>query len=184
MGIKPFYYYYDEKNFIFSSEIKPITQYLNSTLVDEDYLSDYLNTGLYDCDKRTFFKNINKLEDFPMLPVRIFKKFDLKSVSEDKIVKKLVSSGTSGRELSKIYLDKKNANNQVRVLGKIMSTILGNKRLPMLIIDQSPKILDRSIFNARSTAIYGFSIFGINHCFLLDKENKIDYISLNNFFSN
>ena len=126
-------------------------------------------------------KNNNKLEDFPMLPVRIFKKFDLKSVPEKKIVKKLVSSGTSGQELSKIYLDKKNANNQVRVLGKIMSTILGNERLPMLIIDQNPKILDRSIFNARSTAIYGFSIFGINHCFLLDKENKIDYISLNNF---
>ena len=126
-------------------------------------------------------KNNNKLEDFPMLPVRIFKKFDLKSVPEKKIVKKLVSSGTSGQELSKIYLDKKNANNQVRVLGKIMSTILGNKRLPMLIIDQNPKILDRSVFNARSTAIYGFSIFGINHCFLLDKENKIDYISLNNF---
>ena len=126
-------------------------------------------------------KNNNKLEDFPMLPVRIFKKFDLKSVPEKKIVKKLVSSGTSGQELSKIYLDKKNANNQVRVLGKIMSTILGNERLPMLIIDQNPKILDRSIFNARSTAIYGFSIFGKNHCFLLDKENKIDYISLNNF---
>ena len=126
-------------------------------------------------------KNNNKLEDFPMLPVRIFKKFDLKSVPEKKIVKKLVSSGTSGQELSKIYLDKKNANNQVRVLGKIMSTILGNERLPMLIIDQNPKILDRSVFNAKSTAIYGFSIFGINHCFLLDKENKIDYISLNNF---
>ena len=29
LGIKPFYYYYDEKNFIFSSEIKPITKYLN-----------------------------------------------------------------------------------------------------------------------------------------------------------
>ena len=126
-------------------------------------------------------KNNNKLEDFPMLPVRIFKKFDLKSVSEDKIVKKLVSSGTSGQELSKIYLDKKNANNQMRVLRKIMSTILGNKRLPMLIIDQNPRILDRSIFNARSAAIYGFSIFGIKHCYLLNKENKIDYVSLNNF---
>ena len=97
-----------------------------------------------------------------MLPVRIFKKFDLKSVSEDKIVKKLVSSGTSGQELSKIYLDKKNASDQVRVLGKIMSTILGNKRLPMLIVDQNPKILDKSIFNARTAAIYGFSIFGTN----------------------
>ena len=126
-------------------------------------------------------KNKNKLEDFPMLPVRIFKKFDLKSVSEDKIVKKLVSSGTSGQELSKIYLDKKNASDQVRVLGKIMSTILGNKRLPMLIVDQNPATLDRSIFNARATAIYGFSIFGTKHCYLLDRENKIDYVSLNNF---
>ena len=126
-------------------------------------------------------KNKNKLEDFPMLPVRIFKKFDLKSVSEDKIVKKLVSSGTSGQELSKIYLDKKNASDQVRVLGKIMSTILGNKRLPMLIVDQNPKMLDRLIFSARSAAIYGFSIFGTKHCYLLDKENKIDYVSLNNF---
>ena len=52
-----------------------------------------------------------------MLPVRLFKKFDFMSVSENKIVKKLVSSGTSGQELSKIYLDKKNSNNQVKVLG-------------------------------------------------------------------
>ena len=84
-----------------------------------------------------------------MLPVRLFKKFDFMSVSENKIVKKLVSSGTSGQELSKIYLDKKNSNNQVKVLGKIMSTLLGRKRLPMLIIDQNPEILDRSTFNAR-----------------------------------
>ena len=37
-------------------------KYLNLTYVDEECLSDYLNSGLYDCDKRTFFKNINQLE--------------------------------------------------------------------------------------------------------------------------
>jgi len=126
-------------------------------------------------------KNSDKLEDFPMLPVRLFKKFDLKSVSENKIVKKLISSGTSGQERSKIYLDKQNAKNQTKVLGKIVSTILGNKRLPMLIIGQNPKILDRSTFNAAAAAIYGFSIFGTNHSYLLDEENNIDYVSLNNF---
>ena len=126
-------------------------------------------------------RNNNRLEDFPMLPVRLFKKFDFKSVSENEIVKKIVSSGTSGKELSKIYLDKKNAHNQVKVLGKIMSTILGSKRLPMLIIDQNPELFNKSIFNARAAAIYGFSIFGKNHCFLLTKENNIDYMSLNNF---
>jgi len=128
-------------------------------------------------------KSNNKLENFPMLPVRLFKKFDFKSVSESAIVKKIVSSGTSGKELSKIYLDKKNAHNQVKVLGKIMSTILGNKRLPMLIVDQDPKLLNKSIFNARAAAIYGFSIFGKNYCFLLNEKNKIDYTSLNNFLA-
>ena len=126
-------------------------------------------------------KNKNRLEDFPMLPVKIFKKFDLKSVPEDKIVKKLVSSGTSNQELSKIYLDKKNANNQIRILGKIMSTFLGNKRLPMLIIDQDPKTEDRSIFNAKSAAIYGFSIFGKDHTYILNKLNEINYELLNDF---
>ena len=161
-----------EKNKIYTNQIKLLN------------LHHYKRCGKYKKiinNLKFKIKNKNKLEDFLMLPVRIFKKFDLKSVSEDKIVKKLVSSGTSGRELSKIYLDKKNASDQVRVLGKIMSTILGNKRLPMIIIDQDPKTLGKPIFDARAAAIYGFSIFGTKHCYLLDKENKIDYVSLNNF---
>ena len=36
-----------------------------------------------------------------MLPVRLFKKFDFKSVSGNKIVKRLVSSGTSGSRIVK-----------------------------------------------------------------------------------
>ena len=126
-------------------------------------------------------KKKNKLENFPMLPVRIFKKHDLQSVPRNKVIKKLVSSGTSGQELSKIYLDKENARSQTIVLKKIIETILGNQRLPMLIIDRDPKILDRSVFNAQLTAIYGFSIFGKHYCYLLDEEGNIDYKKLNEF---
>ena len=93
---------------------------------------------------------IKKVENFPMLPVRLFKKFELKSVKDSDVVKQLVSSGTSGKELSKIYLDKENAKNQVRVLDRIMSDLIGDKRLPMLIIDQNPKLLENNIFNANS----------------------------------
>ena len=126
-------------------------------------------------------KNKNNLEEFPMLPVKIFKKFDLKSVSDDQVSKKLVSSGTSGQELSKIYLDKINASNQVKVLGKIMASVLGNKRLPMLIVDKNQNSTDRLTFNAKSAAIYGFSIFGIKHSYLLNEDGEIDYNSLNHF---
>ena len=122
-----------------------------------------------------------KLEDFAMIPVRMFKNFNLKSVSKNKIVKTLVSSGTSGQNPSRIYLDKENAINQAKALKNIMESVLGKKRLPMLIIDQNPNLTDRFIFNAKSAAIYGFSLFGKNYCYLLNKNGDIDYRSLNNF---
>ena len=125
-----------------------------------------------------------KLSEIPFLPAKLFKEFDLKSIPKQKIFKILVSSGTTENKPSKIYLDKENAHNQVRILKKIMVTILGNKRLPMLIIDQNPKILNRSVFSARLTAIYGFSLFGKNHTYLLNEQGKIDYNLLNNFLEN
>jgi phenylacetate-coenzyme A ligase PaaK-like adenylate-forming protein len=172
LKIDPFSIGKKEKNRIFTDQIKSLTYHHYKFCKKYKKIIKNLKFRI---------KNINKLENFPMLPVRLFKNFDFKSVSEREVVKKIVSSGTSGKKLSKIYLDKKNAHNQVKVLGKIMSTILGNKRLPMLIIDQNPELFNKSIFNARAAAIYGFSIFGKKHCFLLSKENNIDYISLNNF---
>ena len=137
---------------------------------------------------KKIIKNLNfnsnknkKLEDFPMIPVRMFKNFDLYSVSKKKIIKTLVSSGTSGQKLSKIYLDRFNAENQLRVLKNILETILGKDRLPMLIIDKNPKLLDRTTFSARLAAIYGFSFFGKNHCYLLKQNGDVDYKSLNMF---
>ncbi len=122
-----------------------------------------------------------QLSDIPFLPTKLFKQFELKSISNEKKFKTLFSSGTTGSVPSKIYLDKENAHSQVKTLTKIMSTILGNIRLPMLIIDQNPKVLNRESFNARSVAIYGFSIFGKNHAYLLNDKGNIDYNSLNDF---
>ena len=51
----------------------------------------------------------------------------------------------------------------------------------MLIIDKKSTITDKSIFNARATAIFGFSLFGKNYCYLINENNEIDYKSLNNF---
>ena len=66
-------------------------------------------------------------------------------------------------------------------MNKIITTVIGNQRLPMLIIDQNPTIKIRSTFNARAAAIYGFSIFGKNHTYLLNNKGKIDYSLLNDF---
>ena len=61
--------------------------------------------------------------------------YDLLSINKDFIFKTMMSSGTSGQAVSKIFLDKKTSLNQSKALGKIVSNFLGKKRLPMLIID-------------------------------------------------
>ena len=128
-------------------------------------------------------KKKSEIDKIPFIPVRLFKELNLLSVKKDKIIKVLSSSGTSGNKTSKIYLDKKNALNQVKVLQKIINKILGNDRLLMLIIDKDTKNINRTNFNARIAAINGFSLFGKEHTFLLDEKNEINYTQLNKFLS-
>ncbi len=122
------------------------------------------------------------LEKQPYLPATLFKEKILKSVNKKKIVKILHSSGTSKMNVSKIYLDENNAKNQKIVLSKILKKTLGEERLPMLIIAQNPKDINYSShLSAQYAAIFGFSIFGQNHTYLLDDKNKINYKILNTF---
>jgi len=169
--LEPFSLNKEEKRKFFEKEINSLTlhHYKNS----KEY-KKILDSFEYKLENR----ELNKI---PFLPTKLFKEFNLRSVSKKKILKVLVSSGTTGTNPSKIHLDKENAYNQMSVLTKIMSTILGKRRLPMLIIDQNPKIPNRSVFNARTAAIYGFSMFGKNQTYLLNDKNEIDYISLSNF---
>ena len=126
-------------------------------------------------------KNINNLSDIPFLPVRLFKEFDFLSIKKKEIFKTLMSSGTSSNGLSKIYIDKTNALNQIKVLQKIFNNLIGNSRLPMLVIDKKNNNQNRNNFNASAAAISGFSIFANKIIYLLDQENNIDYEILNNF---
>ena len=124
------------------------------------------------------YKDQRKYSEIPFLPVRLFKMFDLYSVPKEKIVKTMTSSGTSGQKMSKIYLDKKAALNQSKALTKIVSTYLGPKRTPMIIIDSSSILKDRNMFSARGAGILGFSIFGTKRLFALDDnmELKVDEV--------
>ena len=161
------------------SEKKKIFENLINSLT----LHHYNNSKEYKKILDFFDYKFNKkqLNEIPFLPAKLFKQFELKSISKEKTFKTLYSSGTTNSVPSKIYLDKENAHNQMKALAKIMSTILGNTRLPMLIVDQNPKVINREVFNARSVAIYGFSTFGKNHTYLLDDEGEIDYNLLNDF---
>lgn len=124
-----------------------------------------------------------KLEDLPFLPVSLFKSFDLASVNKEDIVKTLTSSGTTGQAVSRIYLDRETSIRQTRVLAAIMAAFLGTKRLPMVVVDSSDLLKDRTRFNARVAGILGFSVFGRQHHYCLDDKLQLKLAELQDYLS-
>ena len=121
--------------------------------------------------------------DLPFLPVRLFKMFDLLSVKKEEVVKTMTSSGTSGQAVSKIYLDRETAANQTRVLTKIVSSFIGNVRIPMIIIDSETVLKDRNSFSARGAGILGFSMFGSKRIYALDENMQLKIDLLQEFLA-
>jgi hypothetical protein len=128
--------------------------------------------------------NIQRLEDMPFLPVSLFKTQLLKSVDEKDIYKILTSSGTTGQIPSRIVLDKTTANFQSIALSKIMTHVIGNERIPMLIVDSKSVLKDRNSYSARGAGIIGLSVFGKNHFYLLNEEFQPDLNNLRKFVEN
>ena len=130
-----------------------------------------------------FNKGINSISDLPFLPVSIFKQADISSVKKENIYKVLKSSGTTGNVPSKIYLDRNTAKNQSLALSHIMTHVLGQERLPMLIIDSLSVVKDRRSYSARGAGILGMSIYGKKHHYILDDKMDLDREALSSFIS-
>lgn len=125
--------------------------------------------------------NVCSYEELPFLPVRMFKDMELRSIEEEEIKKTITSSGTTGQQVSRIYLDQKTSMLQTKTLTKIVGDFLGNKRLPMLILDSSAVLKDRKMFSARGAGILGFSIFGRDKMYALNENMELDLEGLQMF---
>lgn len=119
-----------------------------------------------------------QLEDVPWLPVRLFKMLDLKSVRDEEVSRTLVSSGTTGAAVSRIFLNADTARSQTKALTRIFSHFAGSKRMRMLVVDDDSFLRDRTRFNARAAGILGFSNFGRDHLYLLDESLQPDWNKL------
>jgi phenylacetate-coenzyme A ligase PaaK-like adenylate-forming protein len=121
------------------------------------------------------------VSDLPFLPVSLYKTHALKSIADADVFKVLTSSGTTGSVPSRIFLDKDTAQLQSRALTKIMTHVLGNERLPMLIVDSKSVLRDRASFSARGAGILGMSVFGRKHQYILDDNMALDTAALTAF---
>ena len=160
-----------DKNKLFTSLLVNLIKYHYKNCKEYKKIINFFN---YNIDNTI-------IEEMPFLPVTLFKKFDLLSVPKNKIVKTLMSSGTTGNETSKIFLDKINSYNQTKTLSKLFSEITNNKRLPMIIVDTKTVLKDRNLFSARGAAILGFSMHGKDVTYVLDDKYKLKINTLLNF---
>ena len=117
----------------------------------------------------TGWRGALSLEEIPFFPVRLFKELTLKSISDDEVFRTLTSSGTTGDNVSRIFLDAEAASVQSQMMVRTMSEIIGKIRLPMLIIDSKSVTTGRS-FSARGAGILGMMNLGRKYCFALDDD--------------
>jgi hypothetical protein len=118
----------------------------------------------------------------PLIPVAMFKLHDLVSVPSEAVFKTMTSSGTTGQRPSRIFLDAETARLQTRALARIMTSFLGQRRLPMLIVDHPGVVKDRRSFSARGAGILGMMTFGRDHTFALkDGDMSLDWPAIEGF---
>ncbi|WP_245921458.1 acyl-protein synthetase [Bowmanella denitrificans] len=132
-------------------------------------------------DKLFKWDDSKALCNYPYLAVRLFKEFELKSISDDQVYKVLHSSGTTGQS-SKIYLDKETAQLQTKVLTRILQHWLGKSRRPMLLIDSPHTVKKTGGMTARAAGLQGLSFFGRSHTYALDANMNLDIDKVSNFF--
>lgn len=125
--------------------------------------------------------DLRSLADVPYLPVSLFKTHRLSSVPEEEIFKIMTSSGTTGQAVSAVVLDRETADLQARALATIMTTLLGPRRLPMIIVDTRRVVRDRANFSARAAGVLGMASFGRQHFYALDDDMNLDRRGLAGF---
>ena len=127
--------------------------------------------------------DVHSVEDIPFLPVRLFKEMELRSVAEEDVFKTMTSSGTTGQQVSRIFLDRRTATNQQKTLVRIVSEWTGKSRMPMLIIDCPSVVKNRAMFSARGAGILGFSIFGRKKLYALNDAMELQLDDIRAFLA-
>lgn len=164
LQLPPYGVAHDEKRALLTREL------LRLTRQHEERCAPYarmLRTLGFDASR------VESYEDLPFLPVRLFKEMTLKSIPDEAVFKTMTSSGTSGQAVSRIYLDRATAARQQKTLVRLVESVTGKSRLPMLIIDCPSVVKNRAMFSARGAGILGFSIFGRKKLYALDDEMQL-----------
>lgn len=165
LSISPYSLNKEEKKKLLTERLKELTI---KHIENCDAYKKMMDSVNFNPDKAKNF------DEYPFLPVRLFKELELKSVPQEEVIKTMTSSGTSGQAVSKIFLDRTTASNQQKTMVKIVSEFTGSGRMPMLILDCPSVVKNRTMFSARGAGILGFSMFGSDKAYALNDDMSLD----------
>lgn len=170
-GLKPFKTKASEKNNLFLKELNYLTNFHSENCLE------------YKLIINAFFpsKRFEALEEIPFIPVGIFKNLDLVSNKKTDRFKTLTSSGTSNSGVSKVYIDRETGALQSKILSILTTSIIGNKRMPLIVIDCDENSANFSNITAKLAAIRGFSLFSDDIFFALDLSGNVKFEALSDF---
>jgi hypothetical protein len=163
-----------EKERVLVEQLAALTEHHRRNCVEYDRLVRILYPGS---------GRFTRLGDVPFLPVGLFKSHALRSVPAAEIFKTLQSSGTTGQQPSRIVLDRETAQRQTLALSRIMTHVLGPRRLPMLLIESPSLIKDRRQISARAAGLLGMMNFGRDHVYALDERLELDLEAVQGFLA-
>jgi hypothetical protein len=109
-----------------------------------------------------------RYEDVPWVHVSAFKKFELRSVTEDKVVRVVTSSATTSGTPSRIHIDKPTSFRQSKALAATLTDVLGKARRPYLVLDAAESNAATTSLSARGAAIRGLLPFASEVTYALD----------------
>jgi hypothetical protein len=111
-----------------------------------------------------------RYEDIPWIHVSAFKKFELRSVPEDRVVRVVTSSATTSGTPSRIHIDKPTSFRQAKALATTLTNVLGTTRRPYLVLDAAESNAKSSSLSARGAAIRGLLPFASDVTYALDSH--------------
>lgn len=110
---------------------------------------------------------IEDLATVPYLPVSIFKRLSLESVPEAEVVRVLKSSATSSQIPSRVVLDRVTRDRQMRVLGTLLSALMGSQRRPFVLLDAASSQSGDVELSARVAGLRGYLMMASESHFVM-----------------